>query len=116
MEMRRILRSTTGVLTILVVVLGGSFGIALAADSSDVNQATKQVESGAKEAGKGISEMGQGVGKTVVEGAKLTGEKIKEAGEKAEPTAKEVGKDVEEGATSAFTSVKNFFGRLFGGK
>lgn len=115
MNVMRMVRRVIGFF-IIVAVCGGGFGMVPIANASDVNQATKQVESGAKSAGKGIAEMGKGVGKTVVEGAKLTGEKIKETGQKAEPTAKKVGKDVEAGATSVFTSIKNFFSRLFGGK
>ncbi len=90
-----------------------------AADTSKVDQATKQVETGAKKIGEGkviegAEETAKGIGNTVVEGAKLTGEKFKEAGKAAEPPAKTAWEKTKEGATSFGTSVKNFFNRLFG--
>jgi len=64
-----------------VVVLG--CGAAGAADKTKVDQATKQVEQGAKQIGSGsvgpgVKQTAKGIGKTVVEGAKFSGENIKE--------------------------------------
>lgn len=54
-----------------------------AADKTKVNQATQQVEQGAKQVGQGnvgtgTKETAKGVGNTVVEGAKFSGRTIKE--------------------------------------
>jgi hypothetical protein len=89
-----------------------------AADTSKVNAATQQVETGAKKIGKGeigdgAEEMAKGIGNTVVEGAKLTGEKFKEAGKAAEPPAKNAWDKTKAGAVSFGQSVKNFFSKLF---
>ena len=59
-----------------------------AADKTKVDQATKQVEQGAKqigrgEVGPGFKEMFTGIGYTIVEGAKFTGETIGEFFKKA---------------------------------
>lgn len=91
---------------------------ALAADQSKVDAATRQVEGGAKKIGKGkvvegVEETAKGIGKTVVEGAKFTGEKFKESGRAAEPQAKGAWSNVKEGANSFGRSVKAFFSRLF---
>jgi len=56
---------------------------AVAADKTKVDQATKQVERGAKrigqgQVGPGFREMFTGIGHTIVEGAKFSGENIKE--------------------------------------
>jgi len=56
---------------------------AVAADKTKVDQATKQVENGAKQIGNGkvgpgVKETAKGIGNTVVEGAKFSGENIKE--------------------------------------
>ena len=93
---------------------------ALAADDSKVRAATQQVESGAKKIGEGkvlegAEETAKGIGKTVVEGAKLTGEKVKEAGKAAEPPARSAWEKVRDGAVDFGQGVKNFFSRLFGG-
>jgi hypothetical protein len=87
-------------------------------DSSKVDQATKQVETGARKIGEGkitegVPETAKGIGNTVVEGAKFTGEKIKEAARAAEPEAKTGWERFKESASDFGTSVKNFFGRLF---
>jgi hypothetical protein len=89
-----------------------------AADSSKIDAATKQVESGAKRIGQGkviegVEETAKGIGTTVVEGAKFTGEKLKEAGKAAEPQAKTAWEKVKDGAVSFGQSVKNFFTNLF---
>ncbi len=91
---------------------------AFAADDAKVKDATRSVESGAKKigdgkVGEGVEETAKGVGKTVVEGAKFTGEKLKESGKAAEPEAKSAWGNVKDGATSFGHSVKSFFGRLF---
>ena len=88
------------------------------ADDSKVKAATGQVESGAKKIGQGkvgdgVEETAKGIGKTVVEGAKFTGEKLKESGKAAEPEAKSTWQNVKEGANSFGASVKSFFSRLF---
>lgn len=98
------------------------FALALpaqAADESKVKAATKQVETGAKKigegkVGEGVEETAKGIGKTVVEGAKFSGEKMKEAGQAAEPKAKSAWEQVRDGATDFGRGVKNFFSRLFG--
>ena len=91
---------------------------ASAADTTKVDKSTKEVETGAKKIGEGkviegAGETAKGIGHTVVEGAKLTGEKFKEAGKAAEEPAKTAWDRTKEGATSFGTSVKNFFHRLF---
>jgi hypothetical protein len=91
---------------------------AVAADDSKVKAATKQVETGAKKIGdgkigEGVEDTAKGIGKTVVEGAKFSGEKMKEAGKAAEPKAKSAWEQVRDGATDFGQGVKNFFSRLF---
>ena len=66
---------------LVVVALSG--GVAGAADKTKVDQATKQVEQGAKQIGRGdvgpgFKEMFTGIGYTIVEGAKLSGNTIGE--------------------------------------
>jgi len=105
-------------LTVAALLAAGPLP-ASAADTSKVDQATKQVETGAKKIGEGkviegVEETAKGIGNTVVEGAKLTGEKFKEAGKAAEPPATTAWEKTKEGATSFGTSVKTFFKRLFG--
>jgi hypothetical protein len=60
-----------------------SCGAAGAADKTKVDQATKQVERGAKQIGRGdvgpgFKEMFTGIGYTIVEGAKFSGNTIGE--------------------------------------
>ena len=60
-----------------------SCGVAGAADKTKVDQATKQVENGAKQmgdgkVGPGVKETAKGIGNTIVEGAKFSGVNIKE--------------------------------------
>lgn len=110
---------------VIAIVLGLVVGVAgvQAADDSKVKSATRQVESGAKKIGEGklgdgVEETAKGIGKTVVEGAKFTGEKLKEAGKAAEPKAKGVWQNLKEGnvkesANALGATVKNFFTRLF---
>jgi hypothetical protein len=67
----------------LLVVLGLGGGSAGAADKTKVDQATQQVEQGAKQVGQGkvgpgVKETAKGIGNTVVEGAKFSGQTIKE--------------------------------------
>jgi hypothetical protein len=67
----------------LLVVLGLGGGPAGAADKTKVDQATQQVEQGAKQVGQGkvgpgVKETAKGIGNTVVEGAKFSGQTIKE--------------------------------------
>jgi hypothetical protein len=105
-------------LTVAVLLVAGPLP-ASAADTSRVDQATKQVETGAKKIGEGkviegAEETAKGIGNTVVEGAKLTGEKFKEAGNAAEPPAKTAWEKTKGGATAFAISVKTFFKRLFG--
>ncbi len=91
---------------------------ARAADDSKVKAATSQVEKGAKKigegkVGEGVEDTAKGIGKTVVEGAKFTGDKLGEAGKAAEPKAKSAWENVKDGASSFGQSVKGFFTRLF---
>jgi len=102
----------------ILAILALSFAPALAADTTKVDAATKQVETGAKKIGdgkigEGVEETAKGIGNTVVEGAKFSGEKIKEAAGAAEPPAKSAWEKTKEGAVSFGQSVKNFFTRLF---
>ena len=71
---------------VAVAMLSG--GVAGAADKTRVDQATKQVEQGAKQIGNGsvgpgVKQTAKGIGNTVVEGAKFSGENIKEFFKKA---------------------------------
>jgi hypothetical protein len=105
---------TLAILTVLTLGLTP----ALAADTTKVDAATKQVETGAKKIGdgkigEGVEETAKGIGNTVVEGAKFTGEKFKEAAKAAEPPAKSTWEKVKDGAGSFGSSVKNFFTKLF---
>lgn len=107
-----------------IMVLAAALCLALArpvpaADDSKVKAATKQVETGAKKIGEGkigegVEDAAKGIGKTVVEGAKFSGEKMKEAGKAAEPRAKSAWEQVRDGAADFGLSVKDFFSRLFG--
>ena len=105
----------------LVVAIGLAVGFSVAgfaADDSKVKAATGQVESGAKQigdgrVGHGIEDTAKGVGKTVVEGAKYTGEKLKESGKAAEPQTKSAWQNAKQSATAFGTGVKNFFTTLF---
>ena len=83
------------------------------ADDSDLKDATRQVENGAKSVGQGIEDTAKGVGNTVVEGAKKAGDRLDEAGKAAEPKAKSAWEHVRDGATAFGDSVKSFFVRLF---
>ena len=91
---------------------------AAAADDSKVKAATNQVERGAKKIGDGkigdgVEETAKGIGKTVVEGAKFSGEKLKESGKAAEPEAKSSWSNLKSTANSVGATVKNFFTSLF---
>jgi hypothetical protein len=66
---------------VLVVGLGG--GVAIAADRTKVDEATRRVEQGARQIGngdigQGFKEMFTGIGHTIVEGAKFSGNTIGE--------------------------------------
>ncbi|HEY7869009.1 MAG TPA: hypothetical protein VIF59_07270 [Methylomirabilota bacterium] len=68
---------------VCLVIVGMAWGVAGAADKSKVDQATNQVERGAKQIGQGsvgsgVKETAKGIGNTVVEGAKFSGQTIKE--------------------------------------
>jgi hypothetical protein len=67
------------------LVLAGALtaGTAGAADKTQVDRATRQVQQGAQQIGQGkvgggVKETAKGIGNTVVEGAKFSGETIKE--------------------------------------
>src|SRR3989441_11645165 len=112
------MRLITSVLACAVLAISALS--AFAADDSKVKAATRQVETGAKKIGdgkigQGVEDTAKGIGKTVVEGAKFTGDKLKEAGKAAEPKAKTTWEHIKDGAVSFGQSVKNFFGRLFSG-
>jgi len=99
-------------------VVGLGLGPAVAADRSDVDAATRQVERGAHEMGQGkvIEGAGQtakGIGNTIVEGAKYTGEKLGEAGNAARPAARTAWDRTKEGAVAFGSSVREFFSNLF---
>jgi hypothetical protein len=101
-----------GIVALLAPVLPVS-----AADDSKVKSATGQVERGARKIGEGkvgdgVEETAKGIGKSVVEGAKYTGEKLKESGKAAEPEAKSAWQNLKQAANDVGTSVKNFFTRL----
>lgn len=68
---------------VALAVLGAGLAPVDAADDSKVKAATQQVDRGAKKmgagkVGEGAGDMAKGIGKTVVEGAKFSGEHIKE--------------------------------------
>src|SRR5215470_13974692 len=84
-----------------------------AADDSKVKEGTQQVESGGKQIGHAVADTAKGVGKTVVGGAEVAGDKIKEAGDAAKPQAKNAWDNVRDGSVSFGLSVKTFFTRLF---
>ena len=86
----------------------------LAADSAKVDTATKQVEAGAKQIGQGVEKTTKGIGNTVVEGAKLTGEKVQEAEKAAEPHARTTWNKVKDGANSFASGVKDVFNKVLG--
>jgi hypothetical protein len=70
----------------LIVAL--SFGVAVAADSTGVKDATNQVAEGARsigygEVGSGVADLVVGVGRTIVEGTVYTGKSIGEFFKKA---------------------------------
>jgi hypothetical protein len=115
--MARILRATLITLTIGALVWLAP-GLAEAADRTEVDAATKQVERGANQMGQGqvlagAGETAKGIGNTVVEGAKYTGQKIGEAGQAAGPAAKTAWERTKEGAVAFGSSVREFFGTLF---
>src|SRR5262249_38822064 len=89
-----------------------------AADRSEVDAATKQVERGAARMGEGkviegAGETAKGIGNTVVAGAKYTGQKLEEAGQAAGPAAKTAWDRTKEGAVYFGSAVREFFGNLF---
>jgi hypothetical protein len=66
-----------------LVVVALSWGTVCAAEKTKVDQATQQVEQGAKQIGQskvgpGFKEMFTGVGHTIVQGAKFSGNKMGE--------------------------------------
>jgi hypothetical protein len=93
-------------------------GPLMAADSTEVNAATRQVERGANQIGQGkvlegAGETAKGIGNTVVEGAKYTGQKFGDAGQAAAPAAKTAWERTKEGTGAFGTSVREFFTSLF---
>ncbi len=76
------MKTILSVLTALAM-LGAAIAPAQAADDTKVKAATRQVDRGAQKigdgkVGEGAADMAKGIGKTVVEGAKFSGENIKE--------------------------------------
>jgi hypothetical protein len=68
---------------VLVLIVELACGVAVAADRTKVDQATRRVEQGAKQIGQGdigpgFKEMFSGIGHTIVEGAKFSGDTIGE--------------------------------------
>src|SRR5436190_2108064 len=97
-------------LALVVALLAWPVTPAVAADDTKVKDATGSVESGAKkvgdgQVGQGVEDTAKGIGKTVVEGAKYTGEKFKEAGKAAEPQAKTAWEHTKDGAVAFGHSV-----------
>ena len=108
-------------LTLVMAILAWPAVPVGAADDTKVKEATRSVETGAKkigdgQVGQGVEDTAKGIGKTVVEGAKYTGEKFKDAGKAAEPQAKTAWENTRDGAVAFGHSVKNFFQTLFTGK
>jgi ABC-type microcin C transport system permease subunit YejB len=67
----------------LIAAMALGFGAAAAADKGKVDQATQQVQQGARQIGQGnvgpgVKETAKGIGNTIVEGAKFSGQTIKE--------------------------------------
>ncbi|HEY7040619.1 MAG TPA: hypothetical protein VID28_17280 [Methylomirabilota bacterium] len=111
------MRNAMAILVMLGIAVLGP-GPLMAADSTQVDAATKQVERGASQIGQGqvvegAGETAKGIGNTVVEGAKYTGQKFGEAGESAAPAAKTAWTRTKEGAVAFGTSVREFFSSLF---
>jgi hypothetical protein len=111
------LRVRTTLVTLAISSVVG-LGPAVAADRSEVDGATRQVERGAREMGQGkvlegAGETATGIGNTIVEGAKYTGEKLGEAGKAAGPAAKTAWDRTKEGAVAFGSSVREFFSTLF---
>jgi len=107
---------------LVTLAIAGLVGLgqaaAPAADRSEVDAATQQVERGASQIGQGkvlegAGETAKGIGNTVVEGAKYTGRKLEEAGKTAGPEAKTAWERTKEGAVAFGSSVREFFGSLF---
>ena len=107
--MRHVVLAIVSVMLVIPLVASA----APATDGSKVKEATRQVESGARQIGRGVEETAKGIGKTVVEGAKHTGEKLKEAGKETQPKAKSAWGKVRDGAVAFGQGVKDFFKRLF---
>ena len=94
--------------------LGLSGHLAYAVDPSQGGSVTKQVESGARQVGQGIAQMARGVGNTVVEGARVAGQRLQETEKSAQPQMGHAWDQVKDGAEAARASVQHFFRRLFG--
>lgn len=110
------LRSTLTALSVLSLL--GLGAPAPAADRSEVDAATRQVERGANQIGEGkvlegAGETAKGIGNTVVAGAKYTGQKLEEAGDAAAPAAKTAWDRTKEGAVYFGSAVREFVGNLF---
>ena len=99
---------------VVLMCCGDSGQLAFAADTSTVEPATKQVESGAQQAGHGIEQTAKGVGNTVTEGAKVTGDRMQEAERAARPRLQRAWEDVKHGAEATGAGIQRFFQRLFG--
>jgi len=111
------LRGTLVTLAALAVV-ALAWVPAPAADTSDVDAATRQVGQGANQIGQGnvvggVGETAKGIGNTVVAGAKYTGQKFEEAGQAAAPSARTAWDRTKEGAVAFGSTVRDFFGTLF---
>jgi hypothetical protein len=110
------IRSSIMLLALMLVAFPP--GPLMAADSTEVNAATRQVERGANQIGQGkvlegAGETAKGIGNTVVEGAKYTGQKFGDAGQAAAPAAKTAWERTKEGTGAFGTSVREFFTSLF---
>jgi len=98
----------------VLLCCGLSSSLPGAADASNAGSATTQVERGAKQVGRGVEDTARGVGNTVVEGARVTGEKLQEAGKTVQPQVEDTLHKVKDGTESAGANVQNFFNKLFG--
>ena len=116
-----VLKHRSLIVTLTLSALAGiGHGPARAADSTLVDAATLQVEQGAQQIGRGqvlvgAGELAKGIGKTIVEGAKFTGQKLTEAGRAAGPDTKTAWERSKEGAVAFGSSVRDFVVDLLGG-
>src|SRR4051812_15846070 len=103
-----IVMSLTATLMVFEVALSG------ADDDTKVKAGASRVETGARTIAGGVEETAKGIGQTVVEGAKLTGQKIHASAKAAEPEATRAGASLRDGVVAFGHSVTTFVRRMFG--